>query len=162
MGDSEGAEEATAGQVVCRGRLQFVVRRYSMHRCASKACLIRVRFGNATSINIIQKPVTRETQARVVSQKGKEERAARRRPLLASSVRRCPIIQTWKPPNNFSEMYARTPHQRKSRSTTKPDYDFLVLPELGLFVKYGEAKSVELKRNVCQLDVLRQKWVAQD
>jgi len=58
-------------------------------------------------------------------------------------------------------MYAQTPHQRKSRSTTKPDYDFLVLPELGLFVKYGEAKSVELKVGVCQLDVLPLKWVAQ-
>lgn len=62
---------------------------------------------------------------------------------------------------SFSELYAQTPHQRKSRSTTKLDYDFLVLPELGLFVEYGKAESVELEVGVCQLHVLRQKWVAQ-
>lgn len=45
-------------------------------------------------------------------------------------------------------MYDQTPHQRKSRSTTKPDYDFLVLPELWLFVEYGEAESVELEVDV--------------
>jgi len=49
---------------------------------------------------------------------------------------------------SFSEMYNQTPHQRKSRSTTKPDYDFLVLPELWLFVEYGEAESVELEVGV--------------
>jgi hypothetical protein len=109
------------------------------------------------SINIIQKPVTRETQARVVSQKGMKERVARRRPLLASSVRRLSHSTIMETAQSFSEMYAQTPHQRKSRNTTKPDYDFLVLPELGLFVKYGEAKSVELEVGVCQLDVSRQK-----
>ena len=62
---------------------------------------------------------------------------------------------------SFSEMYAQTPHQRKSRDTTKPDYDFLVLPELGLFVEYGKAKSVELEVGICQLDVSRQERVAQ-
>lgn len=63
---------------------------------------------------------------------------------------------------SFSEMYAQTPHQRKSRNSTKPDYYFLVLPELGLFVEYGEAESVELEVDACQLDVLRQECVAQD
>ena len=62
---------------------------------------------------------------------------------------------------SFSEMYAQTPHQRKSRDTTKPDYDFLVLPELGLFVEYGKAKSVELEVGICQLDVSRHERVAQ-
>ena len=62
---------------------------------------------------------------------------------------------------SFSEMYAQTPHQKKSRNTTKPDYDFLVLPLLGLFVENSEAESVELEVGVCQLDVSRQKWVAQ-
>ena len=67
----------------------------------------------------------------------------------------------WKPPNLFLRCMPKTPHQRKSRNTTKPDYDFLVLPLLGLFVEYGEAESVELEVGVCQLHVSRQKWVAQ-
>lgn len=114
------------------------------------------------SINIVQKPVTRETQARVVSQKGMEEHTARRRPLLASSVRRLSHSTTMETAQSFSEMYAQTPHQRKSRNTTKPDYDFLMLPELGLFVEYGEAKSVELEVDIGQLDVSRQERVAQN
>lgn len=45
-------------------------------------------------------------------------------------------------------MYDQNAAPRKPRSTTKPDYDFLGLPELWLFVEYGEAEAVELEVGV--------------